>query len=69
MNEDRIQATLRIVKLHFRHQNFDVLLADFEQVHVTRIVGKVVRDRDHLILREIWLDHLNINDNARSTQV
>ena len=69
MIEDRIQATLRILKLHFRHQNFNVRFADFEQLHVTRIVGKVVRDRDHLIFLEIRLHHLNINDNARSTQV
>ncbi len=68
-----MQATVQNLKLfYFRLQNFNVLFADFEQVHVVGIASKVVRDRNDL---EFWftemirLHHLNINDNARSTQV
>ena len=64
--------TDRNLKLFFLLQNFNVLFTDFEQSHVDGIVSKVVRKRDKL---EFWFNemirvkHLNINDNARSTQV
>jgi hypothetical protein len=64
--------TDRNLKLYFLLQNFNVLFTDFEQSHVEGIAGKVVRKRDKL---EFWftemtrINHLNINDNARSTQV
>ena len=64
--------TDRNLKLFFLLQNFNVLFTDFEQSHVDGIVSKVVRKRDKL---EFWftemtrINHLNINDNARSTQV
>ena len=64
--------TDRNLKLCFLLQNFNVLFTDFEQSHVKGIASKVVRKRDKL---EFWftemirVNHLNINDNARSTQV
>ena len=67
-----MQATDRNLRLCFLLQNFNVLFADFEQLHVGGIASKVIRDRDDL---EFWftemtrINHLNINDNARSTQV
>jgi hypothetical protein len=69
---ERMPMTVRNLKLYFLLQNFNVLFTDFEQSHVEGIAGKVVRKRDKL---EFWftemtrINHLNINDNARSTQV
>ena len=67
-----MQVTDRNLKLCFLLQNFNVLFTDFEQSHVDGIASKVVRKRDKL---EFWftemtrINHLNNNDNARSTQV
>ena len=73
LSEGRLQATVQHPKLFsFRIQNFNVLFADFEQLHVDGIASKVVRDRDNLAVGfyvMILVHHLNINDNARSTQV
>ena len=72
LKEERMQVTDRNLRLCFLLQNFNVLFTDFEQSHVDGIASKVVRKRDKL---EFWftemtrINHLNINDNARSTQV
>ena len=71
MSEGCTQATILNLKLsYFRPQNFNVLFADFEQLHVVGIASKVVRDRENL---EFWvaevINHLNINDKVLSTQV
>ena len=67
-----MQVTVHLPIRCFRVQNFNVLAADFEQSHVDGIVSKVVQNRDDLIvLFQVMrrVNHLNINDNARSTQV
>ncbi len=73
LHEGRHQATVQTPQLFsFRLQNFNVLFADFEQLHVVVIANKVERDRDKLFFWfnvMIRVHHLNINDNVLSTQV